>query len=101
MLRQRRLCRGPHRLHGKAPPGVHGALTAGRPMREAEMAGDIKIIDPEVARFVEYWKAKRGDGRYPTRAALDPLEFRYVLGDVVLIEAQRRPPAGDGDDKWD
>jgi hypothetical protein len=50
---------------------------------------DERIADKEIRRFVEYWRAKRNGATYPSRAALDPLEFRYVLGDVVLIEAQR------------
>jgi hypothetical protein len=68
-------------------------------MSEADMAGDAEILDPEIRRFVEYWQAKRLGLRYPARAALDPLDFRYVLGDVVLIETHR-PSVGSGD-AWD
>lgn len=28
---------------------------------------------------------------YPSRDAIDPLDFRYVLGDVVLIEVRGAP----------
>jgi len=55
-----------------------------------EMASEIH--DPDISRFVDYWSAKRGHDRYPARAALDPLDFRYVLGDVVIIEAHRASP---------
>lgn len=57
-----------------------------------------RIHDPDIRRFVEYWLSKRGGHSYPSRAALDPLEFRYVLGNVVIIEAQP-PPAGSGE-RW-
>jgi hypothetical protein len=32
-----------------------------------------------------------GNGLYPSRDAIDPLDFRYVLADVVLIEVRRAP----------
>lgn len=54
-------------------------------------AADDRIIDPEIRRFVEYWHERRGAARYPARADLDPPDFRYVMGDVVLIEVQRAP----------
>lgn len=61
---------------------------------DAAAAGwDDRIVDPEICRFVDYWRAKRGAGRYPARSDLDPVEFRFVLGDVVLIEVQQSPPA--------
>ncbi|HLY46116.1 MAG TPA: PAS domain-containing protein [Stellaceae bacterium] len=48
-----------------------------------------RIADPQIRRFVEYWRSKCCDAKYPARAALDPLDFRYVLGDVVLIEVSK------------
>jgi hypothetical protein len=63
-------------------------------MSDADLARDDRIIDPEICRFVEYWRAKRGDAKYPARAAIDPVDFRYVLGDVVLIEARKSLPEG-------
>jgi hypothetical protein len=47
----------------------------------------VDIVDPSIARFYQYWMAKRGNRRYPSRAALDPVDFRYVLGDIVLVDA--------------
>ncbi len=60
-------------------------------MNIAEADNDGRIADPLIRRFVEYWRSKRGDGLYPSREAIDPLDFRYVLGDVVLIEVRRAP----------
>jgi len=58
-------------------------------MNIAEADADKRIADPEIRRFVAYWRDKRGSAAFPSRADIDPLDFRYVLGDVVLIEAQR------------
>lgn len=56
------------------------------------------IVDPEIARFVDYWQSKRQPGaRFPARAALDPVDFRYVLGNVVLLEVSK---AGDDPQRW-
>jgi hypothetical protein len=57
----------------------------------AEADADSGIADPEIRRFVEYWRAKRGKACCPARTDIDPLDFSYVLGDVVLIDAQRSP----------
>jgi hypothetical protein len=53
---------------------------------------DLAIADEGIRRFYRYWLGKRGDRRYPPRAALDPLDFTAVLGDVVLIDARRSEP---------
>ena len=58
-------------------------------MSTADDEYESRIVDPEIRRFVEYCRQKRGGAKYPSRAALDPLDFRYVLGDVVIIEAHR------------
>ena len=59
---------------------------------------DERIADPEIRRFVEYWRRKRNGAKYPARAAIDPLDFRYVLGDVVLIAIDR--PSGERGAPW-
>lgn len=61
-------------------------------MDNTDLDPDSRIVDPAIRRFVEYWRGKRGAARFPARAALDPVEFHYVLGDVVLIEAGRAVP---------
>lgn len=61
-------------------------------MSDVRFPKDLPIRDPLIKRFYDYWVEKRGDRCCPPRAALDPLEFHYVLGDVVLIEVQRSGP---------
>lgn len=40
----------------------------------------------------EYWQIKCGDHAMPSRADLDPAEFRYALGNVSLIDVVGDPP---------
>ena len=60
-------------------------------MNPADAEYESRVADPQIRRFVEYLRSKRGEGIHPSRAAIDPLDFRYVLGDVVIIEAYRSP----------
>lgn len=39
----------------------------------------------------DYWQQKRGDRGLPSRADLDPAEFRYALGNVSLVDVLRDP----------
>ena len=39
----------------------------------------------------EYWQMKCGDHALPSRADLDPAEFRYALGNVSLIDVMQDP----------
>jgi hypothetical protein len=39
----------------------------------------------------EYWQMKCGDHALPSRADLDPAEFRYALGNVSLIDVLLDP----------
>lgn len=45
---------------------------------------DIK--HPRLRQLYEYWDGKRGMRSMPARAELDPIEFRFVIGDVILVD---------------
>jgi len=49
------------------------------------------LREPKLRRFYEYWTAKRGGRRLPARRDLDPLDFPYVLGNLMLIDVLRDP----------
>lgn len=53
---------------------------------------EFAIADEKIRRFFQYWLERRGDRKYPARADLDPVDFPYVLGDVVMVDAVRCPP---------
>jgi len=54
-----------------------------------DIAGDIR--DPRLRRFYGYWLGKRGARRMPARRDIDPLDFPYVLGNLMLIDVLRDP----------
>jgi hypothetical protein len=61
--------------------------TGGRPVDPAAP----KVVDPLLARLYAYWQAKRGGRPMPARADIDPLEMRFILGHVMLLDVLRAP----------
>ena len=49
-------------------------------------AQEPSILHAKTRRLYEYWLACRRGRRYPSRADIDPLDFRFALGNVILIE---------------
>lgn len=47
--------------------------------------------DPRLAQLYAYWRGLCGDGRLPSRADIDPIDFRYALGIVSLIDVEHAP----------
>src|SRR5215467_5972175 len=60
------------------------------PMRPMATLRD-GIQSEMLRRLHDYWDAKRGDRLFPARRDLDPLEFGFALGHVVLVEVTRPP----------
>lgn len=50
------------------------------------------IRHPELRRLYDYWKARRGGRRYPGRLDIDPVDIKYALGNVSLVEVVGDPP---------
>ena len=50
-----------------------------------------KIADPRLRRFYDYWTGKCGERRFPARRDIDPLDFPYVLGNLMLVDVLRDP----------
>jgi hypothetical protein len=74
----------PRPTPGQAPP----------PCAAAPAAGDIPApADPLLIRLFGYWQEKRGDRSMPSRAAIDPVELRGLVLNVMLfdvVDAARR-----------
>jgi hypothetical protein len=51
-----------------------------------------KIRHPRLRRFYDYWLGKCGGRRFPSRREIDPLDFPYVLGDLMLVDVLGDPP---------
>ena len=52
---------------------------------------EANIQDSRLRRLYAYWTIKKGNRRYPARAEIDPLEFGYILGNVLLLDVVRNP----------
>ncbi len=57
-------------------------------MRELAEAG---IRDPRLQRLYAYWRERHVGTRPPSRADLDPLDFRYAVGFVTLVDVEHDP----------
>jgi hypothetical protein len=50
-----------------------------------------QIEDRRLAQLYDYWLSRKGSRRFPSRGDIDPLDFRYVLGHVMLVDVLRDP----------
>jgi hypothetical protein len=50
------------------------------------------ISHPKLQRLYDYWDAKRGGRRMPSRADIDPLEITFVVGNVILVDVLDEEP---------
>src|SRR3546814_9250845 len=52
---------------------------------------DCELQDQRLRRLHAYGRQLLVDGRPPSRAELDPLDFRYAIGLVTLVDVERDP----------
>ena len=64
-----------------------------RPVTSASLPADCldDLRDPRLKRLYEYWRGHCADAPMPERALIDPLDFRYILGYVTLVEVEPAP----------
>jgi hypothetical protein len=55
----------------------------------ADCLDDLR--DPRLKRLYEYWRERCAAAAMPERTAIDPLDFRYILGYVTLVEVEPAP----------
>ncbi|HXQ50619.1 MAG TPA: PAS domain-containing protein [Stellaceae bacterium] len=71
-----------------------GAITASRdaaPCATPAPTIAAKSRDRRLRRFYDYWLGKCGERRFPARRDIDPLDFPYVLGNLMLVDVLREP----------
>ena len=51
----------------------------------------IDSLHPTLRRLQDYWQAQRRDRDFPARRDIDPIDFRFALGHVSLIDVLRSP----------
>jgi hypothetical protein len=49
------------------------------------------LHDPRLKRLYAYWRGRCAEAAMPARGAVDPLDFRYILGYVTLVEVELVP----------
>src|SRR5439155_17816047 len=85
----RRLHPGARRRTGRpaAPPaGSRRVGTARRSM--------LTIKHPKLQQLYDYWSAKRGERKMPSRADIDPLDMTFIIGNVILVDVIAGTPLG-------
>lgn len=52
---------------------------------------ELDIKAPMLRRLFEDWEQRRRGRQFPARADFDPLDLKYILGDLSLIDVLRDP----------
>ena len=55
-------------------------------------AGRLDIREAQLRRLYRDWNSWRHGRTFPSRADFDPLDLKYILGDLTLIDVLRDPP---------
>jgi hypothetical protein len=50
-----------------------------------------ELQDQRLRRLLEYWDTLRGQAAMPPKEAIDPIDFRYILGYVTLVDVESGP----------
>ena len=50
-----------------------------------------QICHPSLGRLYQYWNERKGIRRWPSRRDMDPLDFPYILGKVMLLDVLHDP----------
>ncbi len=52
------------------------------------------IVHPKLRELYEYWDSKRAGRVMPSRADIDPIEMRFVVGNVIMVDVIEGKPLG-------
>lgn len=50
-----------------------------------------RLADPKMAEIYEYWAARRGVRRMPSRGDVDPIDLPRHLAELMLVDVTRPP----------
>lgn len=51
----------------------------------------MTLDHPLLQRLHDYWNGKRAGRAYPGREQIDPLELRFMLGSIILVDVEPEP----------
>jgi hypothetical protein len=72
--------------------GETGHSAFGMPVAGAPPSDPLAILtEPRLHRFFAYLEAKRGTREFAARRDIDPLDFGYILGNVLLLDVLYEP----------
>jgi hypothetical protein len=54
----------------------------------------LRIEHPKLQQLFDYWAAKRGERKMPSRADIDPLELSFIIGNLILVDVIVGNPLG-------
>lgn len=74
-------------MSGAEPTGQDRAGGGADPASPAGLAD----ASEDVKRLYAYWQARRGTKRFPAREDIDPVDFKFALGRVSLIDVVEDP----------
>jgi PAS domain len=66
----------------------------GSPVATVESTSDdplASVSDPRLHRLFAYLEAKRGGREFAARHDIDPLDFAYILGNILLFDVLYEP----------
>ncbi len=51
------------------------------------------VVDPLLQQLFRYWDGKRAGREMPARGDVDPLDLRFILGQLILVDVlPEKPP---------
>ena len=51
----------------------------------------MAIVDPLLRQLYDYWQRKRAQRPMPSRADIDPIDMRFILGNLLLVDVLAAP----------
>ena len=54
----------------------------------------LTIKHPRLQQLYDYWSAKRGERKMPSRADIEPLDMTFIMGNVILVDVIAGTPLG-------
>jgi hypothetical protein len=77
-------------MGGGDPTGEDRASAGAQPAPHEEPVG-LAEASEDVRRLYAYWQARRGAKRFPAREDIDPVDFKFALGRVSLVDVLEDP----------
>jgi hypothetical protein len=54
-------------------------------------AAAMKLDQPALQQLHTYWDSRRAGRPYPARDEIDPLDLRFILGSLILVDVEAEP----------